>query len=170
MAGGPQRREKLKAAEAATDDVKVRLDAVRLALIRDGIDPNKYDAEAAKFEPPCLTGYLNTLPLAVARLASDGKSIEEIRIALGFTTRQEAEWSELYVAFYEALARVREREQAFWAMQARQAAKTGDRPGFAAISALIQKKFADNAGASDAVNLLHLRPGHRRDQPVLKDE
>lgn len=170
MAGMPLRREKLKAAEGATEEIRARLDAMRVNLVKLGIDPNKVDPAGAVFEAPSLTKYASTLPLALARLASTGQSIEEIRIALGFTEAQQREWSDSYVDFREAIARVRAREEAFWQGQARQAAKTGDRPGFTAISALIQKRFTENASNNDATVLLSLRPGHRRAQPVSTDE
>lgn len=165
MAGTPLRRERLKAAEAAADDIRAELTAMRLAIVRAGLDPADFGA-AALAEPVQLTEYLPTLPLQVQRLASEGKSIEEIRILLGFTEAQEREWGQSYVDMGSALLRVRAREEAFWQGQARHLAASGDRAGFQSVSALIERRFHTDSSKGDAASLVHVHIGKPLDKRV----
>lgn len=169
MAGQPLRRERIKQAEARAEEARAELQAVRLAIIRAGLNPEDFGA-AALVEPVQLEAYSDLLPRQVMRLAAEGKSIEESRVMLGFTQAQEQQWADLYVDFREALARTRAREEAFWQGQARQLAAAGDRPGFVAVSALIERRFHSDNSAADASQLVVLHIGARLDQPVAKDD
>jgi len=168
MAGTPLRRERLKAAEAVADDIRAELAAMRLAIIAKGLDPADFGA-AALAEPPQLTAYSELLPRQVMRLASEGKSIEEIRIMLGFTPAQETEWANLYVDMSVALLRVRAREEAFWQGQARQLATSGDRAGFQAVSALIERRFNTDNAKGDASQLVRVHIGKPLEQRVVDE-
>ena len=169
MAGQPLRRERIKQAEAGAEEARAELNAMRLALIRAGLKPEDYGASAL-VEPMHLTAYSDLLPRQVQRLAAEGKSIEESRVLLGFTEAQEQEWASSYVDFREALARTRAREEAFWQGQARQLAAAGDRPGFVAVSALIERRFHGDNSKADASNLVVVHAGARLDKPVAKDD
>lgn len=169
MAGTPLRRERLKQAEAAADVVKAELTAIRLAIIRAGLDPAKFGA-AALAEPVQLDSYHQGLPLQLLRLASEGKSLEETRVMLGFTEAQEQQWADLYVDFREALLRVRAREEAFWQGQARHLAASGDRAGFQAVSALIERRYHSDSSKGDASQLIQVLVGARLDQPVRDED
>lgn len=165
MAGTPLRRERLKQAEAAADNSKAELAAMRLAIIAKGLNPEDFGA-AALSEPPALEAYSDLLPRQVLRIAGEGKSIEEIRIMLGFTTTQEKAWADQYVEFAAALVRVRAREEAFWQGQARQLASSGDRAGFQAVEALIQRRFHTDNAKGDASQLVHVHIGKPLDKRV----
>lgn len=168
MAGQPQRRERIKQAEATAEDAKGQIETVRLAMIRKGLDPADFGV-AALTEPTMLSEYDPRLPLQVARFASAGQSIEEIRVLAGFTEGQERDWCSSYVDFSAAIARIRAREEAFWHGQARQAAKSGDRPGFNSITALIDKRF-NNVAIGNAADLLHVHVASPLSKPGPKDD
>ena len=169
MAGTPLRRERLKAAEAAADEIKAELAAMRLAIVRAGLNPADFGA-AALAEPVQLTDYTPSLPLQLQRLASEGKSIEEIRIMLGFTEAQERDWANSYVDMAAALLRVRAREEAFWQGQARHLAASGDRAGFQAVSALIDRRFHSDSSKGDASQLVHVHVAKPLDKRAPKDD
>lgn len=168
MAGQPIRRERAKQAEAKADEAQAQLHAVRINLIRRGLDPEEFGAGGAP-EVATLSAYDATLPLRVSRLSGEGQAIEEIRISLGFTEAQEREWADQYVDFAAALARVRAREVAFWQRQARQLAAAGDRAGFTSVSALIDKRFNSDSARGDASQLIQVHIGKPLEQRVDDD-
>jgi hypothetical protein len=168
MAGTPVRRERAKVAQAETEAARAELAQLRLALVRKGLDPADFGARAI-VESALLTRYEPDLPLRVSRLASEGQSIEEIRVQLGFTDAQEREWCNSYVDFAAAVLRVRAREEAFWQGEARLAAKTGDRAAFNSLTALIERRFNAGNAAGNAADLVVVHIGKPLDEPVSKD-
>lgn len=169
MAGQPIRRERAKQAEAVADAARAELHKMRLAMVRRGLDPAEFGGQAVT-DAPLLKAYQPDLPLRMSRLSSEGQSIEEIRVAIGFTEAQEREWCNSYVDFAAAIARTRAREEAFWQGQARQLAAAGDRAGFTAVSALIDKRFNSNSAIGNAADLVVVHIGKPLDEPVAKDD
>lgn len=163
MAGTPLRRERLKQATAAADEVRAELTAIRTQLIAKGLNPEDFGMAAA-VEPPSLEAYSELLPRQILRLAGEGKAIEEIRVMLGFSLAQESEWANQYVDMAAALLRVRAREEAFWQGQARHLAASGDRAGFQAVEALIARRFHTDNSRGNAAALVHVYIGKPLDK------
>ena len=157
MAGSPLKRARVQEAQQQAGNATARLEAMRAALIRDGIDPNRYDDASEECEAPLLvTEYTPAITREVYRLARQGLSPTEIRVQIGYTETMEEAWNGRYVEFGAALTRARELYRAFWDQQVRQAAQAGDTGALRGAIALIEKTILTGGQRGDASKLVRV--------------
>lgn len=159
MAGSPRKRAEITEAKQQAQSHAERLDAMRAAMIKAGLDPNQFDPSNDDTILAAVEEYTPAIASEVARLSKQGRPIEEIRTILGFTEAQERDWRARYVEFERTLVRAREAEQGFWAAQARIAVKSGDRSQFTAVANLIDKRYGSKGAEGDAEDIVRINWG-----------